>query len=434
MYLSLSDILTLLTLERRSQKMPEPIKAQASKTGHPGLAEFVTLMAFTMGLVALSVDAMLPAFPDIIRDLQVTRTNDIQLVISLLFSGMAIGQLFYGSLSDSIGRKPAMYLGFGLFIAGSVCSLVAVNYHWMLVGRLLQGIGAAGPRTVAVALIRDRYHGSEMARVMSFIMTVFILVPIFAPALGQLVLFVAGWRAIFAALIILAVMTLIWLGIRQPETLPKTLRMPFTLLKVKAAFREVLGTRAAVITLLIAGCVSGSFLGYLNLSQQIFQVQYGLGAQFPLYFAIMALAVGFASLLNSGLVMRFGMYRLASLGLSAMVVLSLLFLCLVWRYDGHPPLWAFIANCLALFFAIGILFGNLNSMAMEPLGHVAGTAAAVIGSASTLIAVVLSFLIGHAYDGSLYPLSIGFVALATVSRILFLKISSGLKHDTNRAS
>ncbi len=192
--------------------MSDPAEEVFNKTGQPGLFEFVALMACTMGLVALSVDAMLPAFPEIIRDLQVTETNDVQLVISLLFSGMAIGQLFYGSLSDSIGRKPAIYIGFGLFLAGSVLALLATNFHLMLVGRLLQGIGAAGPRTVAVALIRDRYHGSQMARVMSFIMTVFILVPIFAPALGQLILFASGWRAIFAALIILAVMTMMLAG------------------------------------------------------------------------------------------------------------------------------------------------------------------------------------------------------------------------------
>lgn len=409
--------------------MPDRLQATAGVTGHPGLVEFIALMAFTMGLVALSVDAMLPAFPDIVRDLQVTASNDIQLVISLLFSGLAIGQLFYGSLSDSIGRKPAIYIGFGLFILGCILSLLATDFHLMLAGRLLQGIGAAGPRTVAVALIRDRYNGSEMARVMSFIMTVFILVPVFAPALGQLILFAAGWRSIFAVLILLAVTTLFWLGIRQPETLPKAQRMPFTLRKVKAAFREVLGNRPAMITMSIAGCVSGAFLGYLNLSQQIFQVQYGLGARFPLYFAIMALAVGCASLLNSGLVMRFGMHRLADLALSLMMASSWLFFVLVWGFDGHPPLWLFIACCVALFFAIGILFGNLNSIAMEPLGHVAGTAAAVIGSTSTLMAVVLSFLIGHAYDGSLFSLAIGFVTLATVSRLLIMKVKSSWREE-----
>jgi DHA1 family bicyclomycin/chloramphenicol resistance-like MFS transporter len=383
-----------------------------------GLGEFVALMAFTMSLVALSIDAMLPAFPNMTRDLGVTGANDIQLVVSTLFIGLATGQLFYGPLSDSIGRKPAIYIGFVLFILGSLLSMAAADFPTMLAGRLLQGIGAAGPRTVSVALIRDRFHGSEMARVMSFIMTVFILVPIFAPALGQVILLFAGWRAIFGAFIVLALLTLVWLSLRQAETLPREKRRPFTLSNVFSAFLVVIKSRVAVIYSLIAGCVSGGFLGYLNTSQQIFQVQYGLGTQFPIYFGLLAVSVGCASLLNGWLVMRFGMHRLANWALFVMMVLSWLFLMVVWMNDGHPALWLFMTMCLALFFCIGVLFGNLNSIAMEPLGHVAGTAAAVIGSSTTLLAVVLGYLIGQAYDGTLFPMAIGFVSLISLSVLL----------------
>jgi len=386
--------------------------------GQTGLGEFVALMAFTMSLVALSIDAMLPAFPDMAQDLQVTAANDIQLVVSLLFIGLAIGQLFYGPLSDSIGRKPAIYIGFALFILGSLLSMTASDYSTMLAGRLLQGIGTAGPRTVAVALIRDRFHGSEMARVMSFIMTVFILVPIFAPALGQAILLIAGWRAIFGTFIVLALALLVWLSLRQPETLAKDQRRPFTLKKIAAAFHEVLKSRLAMVYTLVAGCVSGAFLSYLNSSQQIFQVQYDQGKLFPLYFGILAVSVGFAALLNSALVMRFGMHALVHRALLLMMALSWLFLAIVWAYAGHPPLWLFMAICFALFFCIGILFGNLNSIAMEPLGHVAGTAAAVIGSITTLLAVVLSYLVGQAYDGTLFPLALAFVSLITVCVII----------------
>jgi DHA1 family bicyclomycin/chloramphenicol resistance-like MFS transporter len=388
------------------------------------LGEFVALMAFTMSLVALSIDAMLPAFPDMARDLQAATANEIQLVVSTLFIGLAIGQLFYGPLSDSIGRKPAIYIGFALFILGSLLSMAASDFQTMLAGRLLQGMGAAGPRTVAVALIRDRFHGSEMARVMSFIMTIFILVPIFAPALGQTILIFAGWRAIFGAFVLLAVMTLAWLALRQPETLPKDQRRHFTLQSVRAAFFEVTKSRMAMIYTLVAGCVSGAFLSYLNTSQQIFQQQYGVGRLFPVYFGVLAFGVGIASLFNSGLVMRFGMHALANRALVVMMVLSWLFLAMVWIFDGHPPLWQFMVMCLALFFCIGVLFGNLNSIAMEPLGHVAGTAASVIGSVTTLLAVVLSFLIGKAYDGSLFPMALGFVGLTTFSVLLTLMTRS----------
>jgi len=391
---------------------------EAALSGQAGFGEFVALMAFAMSLVALSIDAMLPAFPDMTLDLQVAGANDIQLVISLLLIGLAIGQLFYGPLSDSIGRKPAIYMGFALFIAGSLLSLVAVNFYLMLAGRLLQGIGAAGPRTVSVALIRDRFHGSEMAQVMSFIMTVFILVPIFAPALGQGILLLAGWRAIYGSFVVLAIMTMLWLGLRQAETLPREKRKPFTLFNIKAAFRDVIRNRITVVYMLVAGCVSAAFLGYLNSSQQIFQVQYELGGQFPLYFAILAFAVGCAALVNSQMVMRFGMHALANWALRLLMVLCWLFLFLVWWHAGHPPLWLFMSICFAMFFFIGVLFGNLNSIAMEPMGHVAGTAAAVIGSFTTMMAVALGYFIGRAYDGSLWPMALGFVGLITVSVLL----------------
>jgi DHA1 family bicyclomycin/chloramphenicol resistance-like MFS transporter len=403
------------------------VNAEPAAGGQTSLGEFVALMAFSMSLVALSIDAMLPAFADMSRDLEVTGANDIQLVVSLLFVGLALGQLFYGPLSDSVGRKPAIYVGFAIFVLGSVLSMTAVDFHVMLAGRLLQGMGAAGPRTVSVALIRDRFHGSEMARVMSFIMTVFILVPIFAPILGQTILIFSGWRTIFGAFVVLSIMTMVWLGVRQPETLDRNLRKPFTLGNIGMACAMVVRTRPTVIYTLVAGCVSGAFLSYLNTSQQIFQVQYGLGRQFPFYFGALAVSVGLASLFNGRMVMRFGMHALADRALILMMVLSWLFLVTSWSFGGHPPLWLFMSNCFALFFCIGILFGNLNSIAMEPLGHVAGTAASVIGSATTLLAAGLGFLIGQAYDGSLLPIAASFVILSTLSVLMTVKWKHGEK-------
>jgi len=392
----------------------EPVSGQQTS-----LAEFVALMAFSMSLVALSIDAMLPAFSGMTRDLRVTGPNDIQLVVSMLFVGLAVGQLFYGPLSDSVGRKPAIYAGFGLFFLGSLLSMSATDFHVMLAGRLLQGAGAAGPRTVSVALIRDRFHGSEMARVMSFIMMVFILVPVFAPALGQAILIFSGWRSIFGAFVVLALVNMLWLWLRQPETLALADRKPFTLQSVAAAFVVVVRCRPTVAYTMVSGCVSGAFLSYLNTSQQIFQVQYGLGRLFPVYFAILAASVGSASLLNGRMVMKLGMHSLAHRALGLMMALSWLFLVIAWLFGGHPPLWLFMVICCALFFCIGILFGNLNAIAMEPLGHVAGTAASVIGSTTTLLAAALGFLIGRAYDGSLLPIASGFASL-TVASVLII--------------
>lgn len=397
------------------------MKSKHNPANQTSLAEFVVLMAFSMSLVALSIDAMLPAFSDMTRDLDVTGANDIQLVITLLFVGLASGQLLYGPLSDSFGRKPAIFAGFVIFILGSILSMTAVDFQLMLAGRLLQGIGAAGPRTVSVALIRDRFHGSEMARIMSFVMTVFILVPIFAPMLGQTILIFAGWRAIFGSFVILSVLIMVWLAIRQPETMEKAARKPFTLRNVGAACVVVARSRPTVVYTLISGFVSGAFLTYLNTSQQIFQGQYGLGRQFPLYFGALAVSVGLASLLNGRMVMRFGMHALADHALMILAILSWLFFGLTLFFGGHPPLWLFMTICFALFFCIGILFGNLNAIAMEPLGHVAGTAASVIGSTTTLLAAGLGFLIGRAYDGSLLPIAMSFVILTTLSVLMTLK-------------
>lgn len=388
-----------------------------------GFGEFILLMAMTMSLVALSIDMMLPAFPDMARDLGVAVANDIQLVISLMFIGLAIGQPFYGPLSDSIGRKPAMYAGFVILVIGSLISMFATDYTTMLVGRFLQGFGAAGPRTVAMALIRDRFEGSEMARVMSFIMTIFILVPILAPALGQGILLFTGWRAIFVFFILFSLAVQVWLAIRQPETLPPAKRRPFTMVSVGTGLLEVLKNGPAMIYTLVAGCVFGAFMGYLNSCQAIFQVQYGLGNLFPLFFGGLALFVGVAAVVNGSLVMRFGMHRLARRALYVVMVLSWLILLVSWAGQGHPPLWQFMGICVAWFFFMGVVFGNINAMAMEELGHVAGSAAAIIGTASTLMAVGLGYLIGGAYDGTLYPMAVGFAVLTTVSVFLTLLIA-----------
>ena len=388
-------------------------------TGQPsGFREFIVLMALTMSLVALSIDMMLPAFPAMARDLAVAQPNDIQLIISLMFIGLAIGQLFYGPLSDSVGRKPAMHAGFAILMLGSLISLFATDFTTMLVGRFMQGFGAAGPRAVAMALIRDRFRGSEMARVMSFIMTIFILVPILAPALGQGILLIAGWRTIFAVFIGFSIAVQLWIGLRQPETLAPEHRRPFTMVSIGTGLLEVVRCRAAMAYTLVAGGVFGAFMGYLNSCQQVFQLQYGLGKLFPLLFGGMAFSTGIAAVVNGQLVLRFGMHRLSRRALYAVTLLSWLLLAISWAYGGHPPLWIFLAIGVGWFFCIGIVFGNINSMAMEPLGHVAGSAAAVIGTSTTFMAVGLGYLIGGAYDGTLLPMTVGFAVLTAVSSLL----------------
>jgi MFS transporter, DHA1 family, multidrug resistance protein len=387
--------------------------------------EFVALMAMMTSLAALATDAMLPALAEIGADLGVVRDNDNQLIVSLLFLGLASGQILYGPVSDSIGRKPAIYAGYVLFVIGCLLSIFAASFPIMLAGRIFQGIGIAGPRSVTMALIRDKYEGRAMARVMSFVMVVFILVPIIAPAFGQAILLVAHWRAIFAAFLVLAVITALWFAMRQPETLTESRRVPFSMTRIGRAMREVLSNRISLGYTVTAGLISGGFLGYLSSAHQIFQIQYGLGARFPLMFATLAVALGCASFMNGRLVMRYGMIALSNWSSRALALLSILFFGIAWLQAGHPPLWALVAYMMPALFCVGILFGNLNSMAMEPLGHIAGVGASVVGSLSLLIAVFLSAVIGQSYNGTILPLIAGFAILSSAGVMVMWWVQQG---------
>jgi DHA1 family bicyclomycin/chloramphenicol resistance-like MFS transporter len=250
---------------------------------------------------------------------------------------------------------------------------------------------------------------------MSFVMAVFILVPIIAPTLGQGILLLAGWRAIFAAYLGLALAVLAWFVFRQPETLEPNQRLPFSLQRIVMGVREVFATRIAIGYTMAAGLIFGAFLGYLNSTQQIFQEQYGLGKLFPLYFGVLAVSFGCASVLNTRLVMRLGMRRLTTWSSLTIGTLSTAFFALAYMQAGHPPLWALMVYFLTVFFCIGILFGNLNALAMEPLGHIAGVGAAVVGALTTTISLLLGTLIGQSYNGTVLPLVGGFAILSLAS-------------------
>ena len=374
-------------------------------------------MALMISLVALSTDAMLPALPFIGGDLGVQNANNNQLVLSAFFLGLALGQLFFGPLSDSIGRKPAIYAGLALFVLGCVLSGAATDFPTMLAGRVLQGLGAAGPRTVSVALIRDQYAGTAMARIMSLVMAVFILVPVAAPALGQAILLVAQWRAIFVMFLVLAVVSFAWLATRQPETLPIDRRRALSLDRIGRAAAEVCTTRAALSYSVAAGIVFAGMIGYLMSAQQIFQDTYELGKLFPVFFAILALAIGSASFANARLVMRFGMQALASRALITISGVSAIFFIVAATMAGVPPLWAFMTYGLVIFFCLGMLFGNLTAMAMEPLGHIAGVGSAVVSSLTAFISLLLGAAVGLGYDGTVLPLVGSFAVLGAIALV-----------------
>jgi DHA1 family bicyclomycin/chloramphenicol resistance-like MFS transporter len=253
---------------------------------------------------------------------------------------------------------------------------------------------------------------------MSFVMAIFIIVPIIAPAMGQGVLLIASWRAIFGVFLVMAVAVSFWFTIRQPETLPLERRIPLSPARVMSGFREVLTNRTALGYTMTAGLVFGAFIGYLSTAQQIFQVQYDLGKLFPLYFALLSIALGAASLANARLVMRYGMKPLSRWALTVMGLISVGFFGVSYLVAGHPPLWALVAYLLVVFFCEGILYGNMNALAMEPLGHIAGVGAAVVGALSLLVSLAGGTLIGQAYDGTILPLVAGFGGLGIVALVV----------------
>jgi DHA1 family bicyclomycin/chloramphenicol resistance-like MFS transporter len=404
------------------------VRQASQATGHQARFEFIALMAVMTSIIAFSIDAMLPALPQIAADLDVQDVNDRQLVVIVLFIGLALAQIAYGPISDTLGRKPAAYIGFSIFIAGSVLCVFAWSFEIMLTGRFLQGVGAAGPRIVSLALVRDLYSGRAMARIMSMVMGIFIIVPVIAPSVGQVLLFVGDWRLIFIVLLAQGVIGLVWFAWRQPETLPKDRRAAFSLKRVFSAFAEACSNPVTLGYTVAAGLVFGAFVGYLASTQQILGELYGLGAQFPIYFGANALAFGAASMLNARLVMKLGMRRLAGSGLAATSALSLAFFIATLLLAGHPPLWSLMGYLLLTFFFVGVLFGNFNALAMEPMGHIAGTAAAVVGSLATVISSVLGWALGQAYDGTVRPMIAGFAVLTILAGIAMILAERYRRH------
>ena len=390
------------------------------------VSELVPLLAMVMALSAISIDMMLPAVATIAKELGAAKENDAQLVIGVMFAAFSIGQLFYGPLSDIIGRKPAFYLGISIFIIGCIISYQAASFQVMLFGRLLQGLGASSARIVSQAIIRDQYVGEDMAKIMSMIISIFIIVPVLAPSFGQLMLKRYSYRAIFVFLLTHAIVVVFWLGLRQPETLTVENRKGFDLGVLLKEIRLVLEEKSTFLFTLAQGFVFGNMVAFLVSAPQIFADLYQEKERFPLFFAGLAISVGVSSVLNSRLVKRLGMMRLASIGLVIMISFSSLFLAYIFFWQGHPPLRVTMFFLSCLFFQLGFLMGNLNAMAMEPMGERAGIAATVIGGISTSISWACGTIIGQNYQKTIVPLITGWFLLSTLA---FIAIRLGAAVD-----
>lgn len=378
-------------------------------------AEFVILMAALMALNAFAIDAILPAIALIATEFGSQNANNAQFIISFIFIGLTLGQLLYGPIADSKGRKSTLLVSLGIFIFGSIISTYASDFNLMLLGRFLQGLGAAGPRIITLAIVRDLYQGRTMAKVMSFVMGIFIFVPAIAPMLGEFILQISNWRGIFMALIIFAVILIFWVSLRQRETLKPENVMKLNFTSVKKAVVETLKHPISLGYTISMGLIYSGFLSYLTTSQQILQIQYELGSNFPFYFGGLALGLGIASIMNAKLVMIFGMKVISRRATMLLILTGLLFLPITIYFDGQPPLFLYVGYLVLVLFGYGLAFNNLSAIAISPLGHIAGTASAVIGSFSTLISIPISVLIGQFYNNTIYPLVIGFLVVSILA-------------------
>ncbi|WP_405572094.1 multidrug effflux MFS transporter [Winogradskyella sp. Asnod2-B02-A] len=388
--------------------------------------EFVILMAALMSIVALSIDAVLPALPKIGDYLGSVNETDNQKLITAIFLGLGFGQLIFGPLSDSFGRKPMVYFGFGVFVIASIICITTRSFEVMLLGRVLQGVGLSSPRTMSIAIVRDSYNGDHMAKILSIVTMTFILVPVIAPMLGQFLLIHFGWQSIFTVNLVFGSAVILWFWRRQPETLHESYQKTFHLSIFKTGTRTFFRIKSAIIYTLLSGLVTGSFMVYLSTSQQIFQVQYDLGAYFPYIFASLAVTIGLATFLNSAIVMRFGMWNLVNIALLAFVVISLTYVILFWS-GVNPPIEILILFLMLQFASVAFLFGNYRALAMQPMGHIAGIGSALNGFISTIMAVPIANYIGSFIKTSVLPLFIGFLVTGIIGLVLFYSVKKPVR-------
>ena len=381
--------------------------------------EFILLMACLMSIVALSIDTILPALNPIGLSVGTVNQNENQLLITMIFLGLGLGQLIFGPISDSFGRKPVVYIGFTVFMLASFLCIAAPNIEIMVIGRILQGIGLSASRSISIAMIRDRFEGDYMAKIMSFVVTIFILVPIIAPTLGKFLLDNYGWESIFYSQLLFGIVVLCWFWKRQPETLPPAYKKKFSMAIFINGSKEFIKYRSAVIFTLISGLATGSFMVFLSTSQHIFEVQYGLVDQFPYIFGALAFSVGVATFTNGTFVVRFGMKKLVTIFSIVFSLTSLLYISIFYG-ETNPSISILILFLALQFFSVGFLFGNVRSLAMQPLGHIAGIGAAINGFISTIMAVPIATFIGSFVETTALPLFIGFAACGLGSLLLLL--------------
>ncbi|MGE6743157.1 multidrug effflux MFS transporter [Allorhizobium pseudoryzae] len=387
-----------------------------------GKAEFIAMMAMLMALNALAIDIMLPALQEIGAALKVEDVNERQFIVSSYLFGFGFAQLLYGPISDRFGRRMPMIFGLSLYIICALAIVAIPSFGGLLALRFIQGAGAASTRVITVSIVRDVFGGRAMAEVMSLIMMVFMIVPIIAPGTGQLIMLGGDWHLIFLFIAVMAMAILAWMMIRLPETLAPDDVRPLTVSSIIDGFRIVLTNRIALCYTIAATFIFGALFGFINSAQQVYVGIYGLGPWFPVAFAAVAAFMSLASFINARLVGRFGMRRLSHASLLAFILITVLWLFVQLIGPQPMPFLLFISFFGLAMFMFGWIGANFNSLAMEPLGHVAGTASSVLGFMSTVGGAAIGAVIGQAFNGTALPMVAGFCSVSFVG-LLFVLIA-----------
>jgi DHA1 family bicyclomycin/chloramphenicol resistance-like MFS transporter len=395
-----------------------------SATHRPmGFREFVGIVAAIMALNPLALDLMLPALPDVASAFQLGNANTAQAVLSVFLAGFGAGQLLIGPLSDRFGRRPILLGGLVIYGIASLLAIIAPSFETLLLARALQGLSTAVARVIATSIVRDCYSGRRMASVMSLAMMIFISVPIIAPSFGQAIMLLAEWHGVFVILLLYGLLMLIWIAARLPETLPFTERKSLAPAKVANNFLVALKNRQTLGYALASGSIQGILFGYVLSSQQIFTGIYGLGHYFPLAFATTAIGIAAAGFLNSRIVGRYGMRKISHAALIGECAAALAMLAAA--LSGWLSLPLFLILFTANMFGFGLIFSNCSALAMEPQGHIAGTASSLFGTITTLIGVAVGSIIGQHFDGTLVPFAIGALISSSAALAVVLVVEKG---------
>ena len=388
----------------------------------PGFREFVVLMAGLMSLNALAIDAMVPALPAIGESLDVATDNQRQLVVSLYVLGFGTTQLIYGPLADRFGRKPVLLASLALYVGFALLCAAAGSFMLLLAARMAQGAAAAASRVLVISIIRDRYEGSAMARLMSLVFMVFLLMPVVAPVFGQLTLLVAPWRWIFFGLAGFGAVMVLWTAIRLPETLNPEYRRPFSLAAMSGGARETLTNRVSLGYTLAVTVMLGGLMGYINSIQQIVFDVFQRPELIAVAFAGVALPMAATSYLNSRLVERIGIRRIAHAGIILFTLLAAVHLALA---EFGEAFWLFVVMQGLIMASFGLASSNCGTLAMQPLGHVAGTASSVQGTISTIFGAILGIVIGQSFNGTVIPLVAGYFLFGAAALAIVLITERG---------